>query len=138
MSVNLNYVAMVASDLEATLAFYRDLGLPIPEGAHLNAEGGPEDHIEVTVNGLRVAWESEALARQLNPAWTAPTGNARLGIAFEAGSPAELDAICARMAARGHTVSTPPYDAFWGQRYATLRDPDGGSVDVFAWLEASR
>jgi uncharacterized glyoxalase superfamily protein PhnB len=26
-------------------------------------------------------------------------------------------------------------DAFWGQRYATVLDPDGNSVDLFASLE---
>ncbi len=134
MGVNLNYVSMTAHDLETTLAFYRDLGLPIPDGAHLNAEGTPEDHAEISVNGLRIAWESETLARQLNPGWTPPSGNARVNIAFQADSPAGVDETCAHMRARGHTVTTPPYDAFWGQRYATLRDPDGNSVDVFAAL----
>ena len=31
---------------------------------------------------------------------------------------------------RGHRI---PFDAFWGQRYATVLDPDGVGVDLFAW-----
>jgi uncharacterized glyoxalase superfamily protein PhnB len=27
-----------------------------------------------------------------------------------------------------------PWDAFWGQRYAFLQDPDGNRVDLFAPL----
>jgi catechol 2,3-dioxygenase-like lactoylglutathione lyase family enzyme len=27
-----------------------------------------------------------------------------------------------------------PYDAFWGQRYANVADPDGNAVDLFAPL----
>ncbi|MFL6036949.1 MAG: glyoxalase, partial [Gaiellaceae bacterium] len=27
-----------------------------------------------------------------------------------------------------------PFDAFWGQRYATVVDPDGNAVDLFAPL----
>jgi uncharacterized glyoxalase superfamily protein PhnB len=27
-----------------------------------------------------------------------------------------------------------PFDAFWGQRYATVLDPDGNTVDLFAPL----
>ena len=27
-----------------------------------------------------------------------------------------------------------PWDAFWGQRYAMIRDPDGNEVDLFAPL----
>ena len=34
---------------------------------------------------------------------------------------------------RGHKE---PWDAFWGQRYAQLRDPDGNAVDLFAPLES--
>lgn len=129
---------MIAYDMKRSLAFYRDLGLPLPEGAHLDADGLPEAHVEVRVNGLRVAWETEALARQVNPAWTAPSGNARLSIAFEAASAAGVDEVCARMADKGHRILKAPYDAFWGQRYATLQDPDGNTVDVFAALTRKR
>lgn len=42
------------------------------------------------------------------------------------------------MTAAGFVGHLPPWDAFWGQRYAVLRDPDLNSVDVFAALpEAS-
>jgi hypothetical protein len=27
-----------------------------------------------------------------------------------------------------------PWDSYWGQRYAFLRDPDGNRVDLFAPL----
>lgn len=30
----------------------------------------------------------------------------------------------------------PPWDAFWGQRYAVVHDPDGTPVDLFAGLPA--
>ncbi|WP_420594496.1 VOC family protein [Deinococcus sp.] len=132
----LNYVSFVASNMPRSLDFYRTLGLPIPDGAHLNAAGEPEDHVEISVGDLRIAWETETLIRQVSPGWTAPPpGQSRLGAAFEAVSPAEVDAACERLQAAGFAVKAPPYDAFWGQRYATVTDPDGNSVDVFAWLE---
>lgn len=134
MTIQLKYVAFVVADLERSLHFYRTLGLPLPEGAHLTAEGQPEDHAEVSVNGLRVAWETEALTRQVHPTWTPPAGGARLSVAFEAPTPAEVNTVAARMAAAGFSVEAAPYDAFWGQRYATLQDPDGNGIDVFAWL----
>ena len=31
-----------------------------------------------------------------------------------------------------------PFDAFWGQRYATVLDPDGNAVDLFAPSPASQ
>lgn len=27
---------------------------------------------------------------------------------------------------------TEPWDAFWGQRYATVKDPDAYQIDIFA------
>jgi uncharacterized glyoxalase superfamily protein PhnB len=30
-----------------------------------------------------------------------------------------------------------PWDAFWGQRYALLRDPDGVEVNLYAPLETA-
>ncbi len=134
MPLTLNYLSFVTADLPHTLAFYRALGLPIPDGAHLDAAGEPQDHVEVTQGGLRIAWETEALARQLDPAWTPPSGQ-RMGIAFQAGSSAEVDETCGRMTALSFAVTAAPCDAFWGQRYATLQDPDGNSIDVFAWLQ---
>ncbi|ANE44347.1 VOC family protein [Deinococcus puniceus] len=136
MPLILNYLSFVVADMERSLDFYRTLGLPIPAGAHLNAEGEPERHVEIDQNGLRIAWETEALVRQVYPGWTAPPkGQARIGTALEASTPAEVDAACQRLQAQGYEVKAAPYDAFWGQRYATVTDPDGSSVDVFAWLE---
>jgi uncharacterized glyoxalase superfamily protein PhnB len=40
------------------------------------------------------------------------------------------------MVSAGFDGHKEPWDAFWGQRYATLRDPDGNGVDLFAQLPA--
>lgn len=40
-----------------------------------------------------------------------------------------LDAIT-----RGGTGVKEPWDAFWGQRYCSVMDPDGNQIDIFANL----
>lgn len=136
MLLTLNYLSFVVADMQRSLDFYRTLGLPVPAGGHLNAEGKPEHHVEINQNGLRIAWERGELVRQVYPGWTAPPrGQARIGTALEASTPAEVDAACQRLQAQGHEVKAAPYDAFWGQRYPTVSAPDGNSVDVFAWSE---
>ena len=40
----------------------------------------------------------------------------------------------ARAVEAGHTSRSDPFDAFWGQRYATVLDPDGNPVDLYAAL----
>ena len=37
--------------------------------------------------------------------------------------------------AAGHRGHLEPFDAFWGQRYATVLDPDGNGVDLYAPLD---
>ena len=36
--------------------------------------------------------------------------------------------------AAGHEGHLVPWDAFWGQRYATVHDPDGNAIELFADL----
>ena len=122
----LDAIGIVSSDLAASIAFYRLLGLEFPDSA--------EDHVEATTaGGLRVMLDKVELMKQLNPDWVVPAGHP-IGLAFLCSSPADVDATYDRVIAAGHRGKTPPWDAFWGQRYATVLDPDGNQVDLFAPL----
>jgi uncharacterized glyoxalase superfamily protein PhnB len=121
----LNAIGIVASDLPRTLAFYRTLGLEVPDG---------DGHVEATFpNGLRLMFDSEDVVRSFEPEWARTTGN-QTALAFECSSPAEVDEVYARVVGAGYDGHKEPWDAFWGQRYAQLRDPDGVPVDLFAAL----
>ncbi|MBX0328477.1 VOC family protein [Oscillochloris sp. ZM17-4] len=126
MAIQPDMIGIVVSDMAAALRFYRMLGLSVPEGV----EG--EAHVEViTPNGYRIAWDTEALMRSINPAWAAPTGS-RVGLAFKCDGPADVDARYAQITAAGYAGVKEPWDAFWGQRYAQVADPDGLHIDLFA------
>ncbi len=119
----LNAIGIVVSDLARSIAFYRTLGLDVPDG---------DGHIETTfANGLRLMFDSEDVIQSFEPDWTRATGN-QAALAFECGSPAEVDEVYQRVVAAGFDGHKQPWDAFWGQRYAQLRDPDGVPVDLFA------
>ena len=121
----LDAIGIVCSDLVRTRAFYGLLGIEFPEGA---------DHIEATMpNGLRLMLDSEEVIRSFKPDWTRATGN-QVALAFACGSPAEVDELYAQVLADGFEGEKEPWDAFWGHRYAQLRDPDGNLVDLFAPL----
>jgi len=126
----LRAIGIVSKDLGASIRFYLLLGVAFPQPE------GDGDHVEATLpGGLRVMLDSLDLMKKLDPAWTEPKGH-RMGLAFECGSPAEVDAVHARVTAAGHGSKTAPWDAFWGQRYAQVIDPDGNVVDLFAALPA--
>jgi uncharacterized glyoxalase superfamily protein PhnB len=59
-----------------------------------------------------------------------------VALAFGVDSPAKVDALFEKVTAAGHAGSLAPYDAPWGMRYATVADPDGNWVDLFALLES--
>lgn len=129
MTPHLDLVGLVVKDMAAALAFYRRLGLDLPAGA----EAAP--HVEAALpGGLRIAWDTEDVIRSFDPDWSAAEGSGRIGLAFRCESPAHVDAVYADLVETGHRGHSKPWDAEWGQRYASVRDPDGNSVDLFAPL----
>jgi catechol 2,3-dioxygenase-like lactoylglutathione lyase family enzyme len=121
-------IGIVVRDMRAALHFYRLLGLQIPDGVET------ELHVELTLpNGLRFAWDSLEMIRSIYPEWDEPHGH-RLTLAFLCNSPAEVDSLYAAVTQAGYPGYKAPWDAFWGQRYAVLQDPDGNLIDLFAPL----
>ncbi|HEY8072949.1 MAG TPA: VOC family protein [Labilithrix sp.] len=122
-------IGIVVSDVPRAVRFYRLLGLDF-------AEPKPgEDFVEVkTKNGYRISLNKEAMVRELSPHWVKPVGQ-RLELAFLCESPANVDATYRAVLAAGHDGVKEPWDAFWGQRYAIVSDPDGTHVSLFAPLK---
>ena len=112
------------------LAFYRRLGLAVPADADDAAARG----------GRAGRWAAAAVRHRGDDPLVPPglaggrTGGARIGLAFALADPAAVDAAYAELTAAGAHGELAPFDAFWGQRYAVLHDPDGNGVDLFAPL----
>lgn len=120
-------VEIVAKDVDAALAFYRLLGLDVP------AADGP--HVEVALpGGTTLAFDTEEVIAGMHPGWTPPDGPGRVALAFGLTAPKDVDSLYEKITAAGHSGTLAPFDAPWGQRYATVVDPDGTSVDLFAAL----
>ncbi len=132
MTPRLDVIEIVVRDMSASLAFYRRLGLEIPAGA----EGEP--HVESRAAGLRVAWDTVDTIRSFEPDWQAPSGGHRIALAFACDSPADVDATYGDLVGAGYRGHKEPWDAFWGQRYAQVKDPDGHGVGLFAPLEGAQ
>ena len=125
---NLNAIGIVASDMASSIRFYRLLGLDVPETPD-------EGHVDTFLpNGVRFMLDTEEVVRSFKEDWSRETGN-QVGIAFECAGPAEVDEVYARVTGAGFEGEKEPWDAFWGQRYALLRDPDGVEVNLYAALD---
>jgi uncharacterized glyoxalase superfamily protein PhnB len=120
---------IVVSDMPRALAFYRKLGFEFADGAE------SEDHVEAQLpGGLRYMLDTESVMKMFDPEWTRPSGGHAVGGAFKCDSPEEVDRVYAELLAAGASPHKEPWDAFWGQRYAQLKDPDGTVIDLFASL----
>ncbi len=126
MSVEFDLLGIAVKDMAVALEFYRVLGLEIPEGQ----EG--ETHVEVISNGTRIAWDTVAMLEGVyGQGFEAPVGH-RIELAFKCHSREEVDAVYARITEHGYHGDKEPWDAFWGQRYAIVEDPDGNLISFFA------
>jgi catechol 2,3-dioxygenase-like lactoylglutathione lyase family enzyme len=129
MTPRFDLIGLVVKDLAATLAFYRRLGVDIP----VSAESEP--HVEAVLpGGLRIAFDTEEVIRSFNLDWSPTPGPGRIGLAFRCDSPQQVDTVYAELVEAGYQGHLKPWDAVWGQRYASVFDPDGNGVDLFAPL----
>ena len=121
-------MGLVVRDMPKTLAFYRRLGMEIPTSAD------KDGHVEVVLpGGFRIAWDTLEIIRTMYPDFELPDVP-QPAWAFLCDSPAEVDQLYAEMVAAGYHGHKEPWDAFWGQRYAVVVDPDNHLVDLFAPL----
>jgi len=131
-TVHFSAVGLVVADMARSLAFYRRLGIDMPE----SDDTAP--HAEYTLpGGLRLMWDTVETVRSFEPDWQPPTGGQQIGLAFDCASPAEVDRMHAELVSAGYPSELDPWDAFWGQRYSSVQGPDGNSVDLFAALPIS-
>ena len=126
MSIRLDLIGIAVKSMAESLRFYRLLGFEIPEGQDSEA------HVEIALNGLRIAWDTVDVLRQVYDQWIeAPVGH-RVELAFQCDSRDEVDAMYAKIVEHGYRGHKEPWDAFWGQRYAVVEDPDGNLISLFA------
>ena len=121
-------VGVASSNLEKTIEFYELLGFVFPE------RKGDEQHIEALApkGGARLMIDSVDLVKTLVGEDPKPSNHSSFEVICS--DPEEVDTVVGKVKAAGFTVVKEPWDAFWGQRYAVVSDPDGYMVDVFANL----
>ena len=108
-----------------TLAFYRHLGVEVeatPWGEHFARATLP--------NGLSIEFGSAALSKAYDPGWREPSGVSANALQFRLVSRQAVDDLYAVLTGAGHQGHLPPFDAYWGSRYAEVDDPNGNIVGL--------
>jgi len=125
-------INIVSADMEAALAFYRRLGVDIPDDRVWRTSTGAH-HASAVEAGGDIDLDSAKFAAVWNSGWRGRGELAgRVVVGFSVASREEVDRLYAEMSSAGHRGLTAPYDAFWGARYAVLEDPDGVAVGLMS------
>src|SRR5215469_16424463 len=128
--VRFSQINLVARNLGETLAFYRRLGVEIPEPGVWETHSGPHHAAADTDGGVDLEFDSVRLAHIYNAGFAAERGRVVIGLMLE--SRGAVDRAWADLIADGVQGLQPPYDAFWGARYAIIEDPDGNPVGLMS------
>ena len=108
-----------------SLAFYRRLGVDAPP------EADEQPHVEVDFGAVRLLFDLDTTIASFDPTRSLE-GAGRQSLGFAVDEPDEVDALYAELVGAGYEGHLPPWDAFWGHRYAVVHDPDGTPIDLFA------
>jgi len=137
-----NQLNIVSGDVEASIAFYRRLGVAIPDDSVWRTLTGPH---HVSAQRAQASSEpifdidSAAFARVWNAGWRQESDLAgRVVAGFGVGAREVVDRLYADMTSAGYRGLQAPYDAFWGARYAVIEDPDGLAVGLMSEISAAR
>lgn len=126
--IRLDAVAVSSKDMAKTVAFYELLGFEFGQWS------GDDKHVEPKAKPgeVRLMIDTSELMEQLTGHVPKPPNHSSFAMLCD--TPAEVDSVAAALRDAGHTLTVEPWDAFWGQRYATVKDPDGYQIDIFAEL----
>jgi len=129
-------INIVAKQFNETLRFYRLLGLDIPEpmgqppGAlHAAIRVSSEITLEIDNEFLAGIYHAGHRRNQNNPPVV-------IGVSFS--SRPEVDETYSKLVAAGYAGRQPPFDAFWGARYAIVADPEGNDVGLMSPVDNAK
>lgn len=138
----LDQINLVCRDPDASIAFYRRLGVEIPEdriwrtatGAHHSSAAD-----QPTEETIRFDLDSTAFAQRWNTGWKGQSDlGGRIVVGFSVATRADVDTVFHDMTGAGYRGLQEPHDAFWGARYAIIEDPDGIAVGVMSPISPDR
>jgi uncharacterized glyoxalase superfamily protein PhnB len=132
METRFDQLNIVSDDLAATIRFYGKLGIPLhepfraPSGEPLHTSSKPG------VGSLLEA-DAPAFARIWNTGWAEePKLHGRVVVGLRVTSRADVDRLYQEVVEAGYRGLQPPFDAFWGARYAIVEDPNGLAVGLMS------
>ena len=134
MGARLDQINIVVRDMDAMSDFYARLGLQIDAGspewaAHHRSDAADDGH------PVDFDLDSQEFAQVWNEGWPGGPG---VVLTFRVESRDDVDHLYRDLASAGYRTQQPPYDTFWGARFAVVVDPDGNSVGLMSHADPAR
>jgi uncharacterized glyoxalase superfamily protein PhnB len=124
---------VAVADMPATMAFYRAVGLAVP------ADAEAQEHVEIDVgNGAHLSFSTAGVLGLYDPGWRGTSASTATVLQFRLSSRDAVDDTYAALTGAGHHGHLAPIDAFWGNRYCEVDDPDGHTVGFHSPTDDSR
>ena len=128
----LDQLNLVSADPAASVAFYRRLGVDIAEAAIWRTATGAH-HVNARSGEVDFELDSTSFAQVWNEGWRSRGDlKGRVVLGFRVVSREAVDEVYEDLTAAGYVGLQPPFDAFWGARYAVVEDPDGIAVGLMS------
>ncbi len=132
MRPRIKVITLAVSDLDESLAFYRDgLGLPTRGIVGTEFEDGAVVFFNMNDGLILALYPKAALAKDAKVSATPPSP-AEFSIGHIVASKQEVDAVVEQAEQAGATITDPPHDRFWGGYSGYFQDLDGHLWEI-AW-----
>jgi catechol 2,3-dioxygenase-like lactoylglutathione lyase family enzyme len=130
-------INLVVADMDRALEFYRRLGLEMRDGPGDWPPGSGGRHADsMDDSGARLELDNREMANIWHAGLMQAPAPAVLN--FSLPSRDAVDERYVDLTAAGYIGRQPPYDGFWGARYAIVQDPDGNDVGLMSPIDPER
>jgi uncharacterized glyoxalase superfamily protein PhnB len=131
---DLHMLNLVVADMAASLAFYGRLGIAVPD-----AQDAAAAHVQLRMpGGISLELDTAESARLWHAGWRADPAGVSVVIGFSLPTREAVDTRYSQLTSAGYAGRQPPFDAFWGARWAIVTDPDGNDIGLMSPIDESR
>ena len=135
-----NQVNLVVDDMDAAVAFYQALGMQVRFDGGEWPMGSGARHVALNNDdGVIFELDNLAMARIYHGGWRSPGVEERpVVLGFSLASREAVDDTYRALTDVGYLGRQEPYYAFFGARYAIVRDPAGNDVGLMSPIDQHR
>ncbi|MEI6462919.1 MAG: VOC family protein [bacterium] len=127
--MRISSVSVTTKDMNKSIEFFKILGFQFDESKV------KEQHVENIWkdNDTKLMIDTEDMIKSILGYVPIASNCSTFAILFD--SVNEIDVIANNLKSSGFEIVKEPWNAFWGQRYCIVKDPNGHMIDLYAYLK---